>query len=174
MMNKVAIDCLVDQANGLVDRIPGLFRQPGEMDKVREHALACYKCMMELGDQNRAAAIPLALAGAELFLALTNFASPQPDWVAIHEELCCRYGAIWIVELISEGYPGAELWRDQPFYKGFPPLCSLLNKRLILSIMLLLLPAMRLLMLVECQIPWVGCPIILPRASDFLSKCQDL
>jgi hypothetical protein len=113
MMTKVAIDYLVEQANGLVDRIPGLFCQPGEMDKVREHALACYKCMTELGDQNRAAAIPLALAGAKLFLALTNFASPQPDWVAIHEELCCRYGAIWIVELISEGYPGAELWRDQ-------------------------------------------------------------
>ncbi len=113
MMTKVAIDYLVDQVNGLVDQLPGLFRQPGEMEKVREHALACYKCMMELGDQNRAEAIPLALAGAELFLALTNFASPQPDWVEIHEELCCRYGAIWIVELISEGYPGAEFWRDQ-------------------------------------------------------------
>lgn len=112
-MTKVAIDCLVDQVNGLVDQLPGLFRQPGEMEKVREHALSCYKCMMELGDQNRAEAIPLALAGAELFLALTNFASPQPDWVKIHEELCCRYGAIWIIELISEGYSGAEFWRDQ-------------------------------------------------------------
>jgi len=112
-MTKASVDYLVDQVNGLVDQLPGLFRQPGEMDKARELALACYKCMFEIGDQNRAEAIPLALAGAELFLALTKFASPQPDWVEIHEEQCCRYGAIWIIDLISEGYPGAELWRNQ-------------------------------------------------------------
>lgn len=112
-MTKSETNYLIDQANGLVDRLPGLFLQPGEMDKACELALACYSSMMELGDQNKAEAIPLALAAAKLFLALTNSASPQPGWVEIHEELCCRYGAIWIVDLISEGFPGAELWRDQ-------------------------------------------------------------
>jgi hypothetical protein len=112
-MTKVAIDYLVDQVNGLVGQLPDLFRQPGQIDKIRELALACSKSMIELGDQNRAEAIPVAVAGAELFLALIKFASPQPDWVEIHEELCCRYGAIWIVDLISEGCHGSELWRDQ-------------------------------------------------------------
>ena len=112
-MNKASFDSLVDQAHDLIVQIPSLFSQPGQVEQAREVALACHKHMLELGDQNRAEAIPLALAGAELFLALINHASPQPDWVSIHEEQCCRSGATWIIDLIQEEYPGAELWREQ-------------------------------------------------------------
>jgi hypothetical protein len=69
-MNKASFDSLVDQAHDLIVQIPSLFSQPGQVEQAREVALACHKHMLELGDQNRAEAIPLALAGAELFLAL--------------------------------------------------------------------------------------------------------
>ena len=71
-------------------------------------ALTCHGRMLELGERDRPAAVALAIAGADLLQARQSLGWPgeeEPFWVAIHEEQCCRYGGIWIHELLKEGHP---------------------------------------------------------------------
>ena len=58
--------------------------------------LACHERMLTEAAGDPDQAIDLACWGARLFGHLLDHASPQPDWVAIHHEQFCRYGAIWI------------------------------------------------------------------------------
>ncbi|MCX5938476.1 MAG: hypothetical protein NTW02_09795 [Cyanobium sp. LacPavin_0920_WC12_MAG_62_9] len=58
--------------------------------------------MLELGELQRSEAIEHALAGAELLAALHGHPSSEPDWVAVHEEQCCRHGALWVQAAFNE------------------------------------------------------------------------
>jgi hypothetical protein len=58
--------------------------------------LGCHQRMLGEATADSDQAIGLACWGARLFGHLLDQASPQPDWVAIHHEQFCRYGAIWI------------------------------------------------------------------------------
>lgn len=75
-------------------------------------ALACHGRMLVLVNQNLSAAAELAIAGADLLQALQSHSTedPVPDWVLVHEEQCCRYGAIWIHDLQQQGYPVSQEW----------------------------------------------------------------
>ena len=69
-------------------------------------AIACHSRMLELGDSERP--FSLAIAGADLLQALQKLSGQEvviPSWVAVHEEQCCRYGAIWIHALLQQGDP---------------------------------------------------------------------
>lgn len=59
-------------------------------------AAACHQQMLALADSERDQALAHALAGFELIELLRRQPEPQPDWLAVLEEQCCRYGAIWI------------------------------------------------------------------------------
>jgi hypothetical protein len=52
--------------------------------------------MLEHAGSDRLEAIAHALAGAHLLAGLKQHYPNQPLWVDVHEEECCRYGAIWI------------------------------------------------------------------------------
>ncbi|MCP9817458.1 hypothetical protein KBY76_12435 [Synechococcus sp. GreenBA-s] len=58
--------------------------------------------MLELADRDRPEAIAHALAGAHLLAGLKQHDPDQPNWVDVHEEQCCRYGAIWIHEALAD------------------------------------------------------------------------
>lgn len=70
-------------------------------------ALACHGRMLERADHDRPAAVELAIAAADLIQRLLRHSNESaiPDWLPVHEEQCCRYGAIWIHELLQEGHP---------------------------------------------------------------------
>jgi hypothetical protein len=68
-------------------------------------ALACHARMLELATTDPHQAAHHALAGAQLFGALVARGGNQPDWLAIHEEQCCRYGGIGIHDLLQAGDP---------------------------------------------------------------------
>ena len=56
--------------------------------------------MFEIAETDTDAAITYALDGARIFQALRQQNPIQPEWVAVHEEQCCRHGAIWIHHLV--------------------------------------------------------------------------
>ncbi|MEB3362238.1 MAG: WcbI family polysaccharide biosynthesis putative acetyltransferase [Synechococcaceae cyanobacterium] len=66
--------------------------------------------MLALGDSDKHLAIQHALAGAALLADLTALGGDQPDWLSIHEEQCCRYGCIWIHELLQDGDSQVRVW----------------------------------------------------------------
>ncbi len=72
--------------------------------------LACHTRMLAEAEDDPEQAIALACWGVRLYGHLLDQASPQPDWVAIHHEQFCRYGAIWIhlrlQDSESAGTPG--------------------------------------------------------------------
>lgn len=73
-------------------------------------ALACHGQMLAIGDRDKHLAIQHALAGAALLADLTALGGDQPDWLPIHEEQCCRYGCIWIHELLQDGDSQVHVW----------------------------------------------------------------
>ncbi|MEI8249944.1 MAG: WcbI family polysaccharide biosynthesis putative acetyltransferase [Synechococcus sp. ELA057] len=81
---------------------------PGLAAEMLDLAVACHGRMLELGESDRPAAVALAIAGADLLRALAGQqgpGAPLPDWALIHEEQCCRYGAIWIHSLQQQNHP---------------------------------------------------------------------
>ncbi|MCX5926883.1 MAG: hypothetical protein NTZ23_06130 [Cyanobium sp. LacPavin_0920_WC12_MAG_63_22] len=68
--------------------------------------------MMELGEADIGAAITHALEGARIFRGLRDREPIQPPWVAVHEEQCCRHGAIWIHQLVLADPQAAPLESD--------------------------------------------------------------
>jgi hypothetical protein len=76
-------------------------------------ALECHRRMLAQGEADPLGAIPYALAGARLLRAVQELGEPQPDWVGIHEEQCCRYGGLWIHALLANG--------DQPSHPTWLP-----------------------------------------------------
>ncbi len=77
--------------------------------------LAAHRRMLELvdtdSDPDIGAGVEHALKGARIFLALQQHFPPQPDWVMVHEEQCCRYGTIWIHRLLLANPEDAVLAR---------------------------------------------------------------
>jgi hypothetical protein len=73
-------------------------------------ALSCHARMLEIADNDKPLAVRHALAGAELLSSLAAVGGVLPDWLAIHEEQCCRYGCIWIHELLLAGDGEAAIW----------------------------------------------------------------
>ena len=73
-------------------------------------ALACHGQMLAIGESDKHLAIQHALAGAALLADLTALGGDQPDWLSIHEEQCCRYGCIWIHELLQDGDSQVRVW----------------------------------------------------------------
>ena len=97
-----------------------LLQQPGEalatptlQAEMLRVALACHARMLELGESDRHAAAAHALAGADLLEALAAQPGPQPEWLDVHLEQCCRYGGIWIHSLLNSGTPLPDGWPDR-------------------------------------------------------------
>ncbi|WP_231605193.1 WcbI family polysaccharide biosynthesis putative acetyltransferase [Synechococcus sp. CBW1006] len=93
---------LLSQADELLRLVPQLLDQPQGPEQLRSLAVACHGRMLELGDLHRTFAIEHALAGARLLAALQGHPASEPDWVQVHEEQCCRYGALWIHEALQQ------------------------------------------------------------------------
>ncbi|MEA5423981.1 hypothetical protein [Synechococcus sp. CCY9202] len=100
-MGKPTDVSLDETASQLLERIPEVLQRPESQDQFRSLAVACHGRMLELSELDRTAAIAHALAGARLLSSLQRHCQPQPDWVELHEEQCCRYGAIWIHEELN-------------------------------------------------------------------------
>ena len=90
------------QARDLLDQRSELLQRPGGGEQIRSKALECHAKMLELGELQRSEAIEHALAGAELLAALHGHPSYEPHWVAVHEEQCCRHGALWVQAAFNE------------------------------------------------------------------------
>ncbi len=73
-------------------------------------ALSCHARMLEIAETDKSLAVRHALAGADLSSNLMALGGMLPDWLAIHEEQCCRYGCIWIHELLIAGDGEARIW----------------------------------------------------------------
>jgi len=78
--------------------------------EIQAMALSCHARMLEMAESDKPAAVRYALAGAGLLSSLGALAGVLPDWLVIHEEQCCRYGCIWIHELLLAGDGEAEIW----------------------------------------------------------------
>jgi len=95
-------ESLIIQARELLDQRSELLQRPGGGEQMRSKAFECHAKMLELGELQRSEAIEHALAGAELLAALHGHPCSEPDWVATHEEQCCRHGALWIQAAFNE------------------------------------------------------------------------
>jgi len=73
-------------------------------------AVSCHSRMLEMANQDKSLAVRHALAGAELLSTLAAAGGVFPDWLLTHEEQCCRYGCMWIHELLIAGDDGAGIW----------------------------------------------------------------
>ncbi|MCP9827914.1 hypothetical protein KBZ19_05380 [Synechococcus sp. L2F] len=85
---------------------------PPAADVSLELGLAAHSRMLEIGESDSAAAITHALEGARIFQALRQQNPVQPDWVSVHEEQCCRSGAIWIHRLALGDPQATAMARD--------------------------------------------------------------
>ena len=107
-MTQAAERLLVQQASALLADLEARRHEPGLSADLLNLAVTCHTSMLAISANNRPAAVQLAIAGADLLQALRALGhsdAPLPDWVPIHEEQCCRYGAIWIHELLQQGHP---------------------------------------------------------------------
>ena len=95
-------ELFADQASRLLCDLPHHLNQAGGGASILSLALACHGRMLELADSDRPEAISHALAGAHLLAGLKRHQPDQPVWVDVHEEQCCRYGAIWIHEALAD------------------------------------------------------------------------
>jgi hypothetical protein len=102
-MSSEADETLLDQAERAL-------KSAAELDELLPLAMACHRRMLALGEGNLPEAVRHALAGASLFTAIQAVPSPLPEWLTPHEEQCCRYGAIWIHQLIHRGDQQALPW----------------------------------------------------------------
>lgn len=89
-----------------------LLRSTPVNDVSFEHGLAAHRRMFDIADEDPAAAITHALDGARIFQALKQQNPIQPEWLTVHEEQCCRHGAIWIHRLVLRDHGGAALCAD--------------------------------------------------------------
>ncbi len=102
------------QARALLDQRSELLQRPGGPEQMRSKALECHAKMLELEELQRSEAIDHALAGAQLLAALHGHSCSDPAWVAVHEEQCCRYGALWVKEAFDESEtPQSIAWAHQ-------------------------------------------------------------
>lgn len=82
-----------------------------DLDVAVALALACHHQMLAFGEEDKFRAIPCAIAGARLLKCVQDLDCHQPDWVAVHEEQCCRYGGLWIHALLAEGLD--DDWKEE-------------------------------------------------------------
>ncbi len=101
-------ELLVLKARALLSRAADATIEPHQRNELLDLALSCHSRMLELGDVDRPAAVELAIVGADLLQTVKRFETPNstiPEWVDLHEEQCCRYGAIWIHDLLQQRHP---------------------------------------------------------------------
>ncbi len=107
-------ETLLIQARDLLDQCSELLQRPGGPEQIRSKALECHAKMLELGELQRSEAIEYALTGAQLLAALQGHPCSDPDWVAVHEEQCCRYGAAWVHAAFKESETAQTIaWSKQ-------------------------------------------------------------
>lgn len=87
--------------------------EAAEQQLIRDLGVACHRRMLELHGTDPDAAIELALVGEGLYRHLQQQDPDQPDWVAVHDEQFCRYGAIWIHDQLSAGSCGLDPERHE-------------------------------------------------------------
>ncbi|MFN9694901.1 MAG: WcbI family polysaccharide biosynthesis putative acetyltransferase [Synechococcaceae cyanobacterium] len=87
-------------------------RGPANPASLQALALACHGRMLAIVDSDKRLAVRHAIAGAALLADLTDLGADQPEWLAVHEEQCCRYGCVWIHELLQAGDRQAYLWLE--------------------------------------------------------------
>lgn len=102
-MNAQGDDSLLEQAERALI-------SPADPGRLLSVAVACHRRMLELGEAELLEAARHALAGAALIEALQTTPLELPPWLPAHEEQCCRYGAIWIHQLIQQGDQQAIQW----------------------------------------------------------------
>jgi hypothetical protein len=73
-------------------------------------ALSCHARMLEIAETDKPLAVRHALAAADLLTSIAADDGEPPQWLAIHEEQCCRHGCIWIHELLQAGDREAAIW----------------------------------------------------------------
>lgn len=108
-------ESLVLQAHAWLARMDAGHLTPEHHPELLNLALACHQRMLELGEHDRAAAVELAIAGADLLQAFQRHTPPDsavPEWALVHEEQCCRYGAIWMHDQLQQN-PGISPQRLQ-------------------------------------------------------------
>ena len=92
--------------------------------EIQATALSCHAHMLEIAESDKPSAVRYALAGANLLSNLASLRGVLPDWLVIHEEQCCRHGAIWIHHLVLRA-PGDPVMGET----GLKLLARLLAKR---------------------------------------------
>ena len=90
----------LEHAEALLSRFQAQSADANDVRAAIAVGLVCHGQMIALGEAKKTNAIPFALAGARLLRAVQQQKEPQPDWVGVHEEQCCRYGGLWIHALL--------------------------------------------------------------------------
>ena len=96
---------LLDKGHALLECLKSTTPDPNQLNALLQEGLACHSRMLELAETKPAIAIALAMAGAELLQAFQHHSPANaaiPEWVLVHEEQCCRYGAIWVHERLQK------------------------------------------------------------------------
>ena len=96
----------------LPEQAEQLLRLQAETADLLALGVACHGRMLELEERDIEEAIRHAVAGAALFKAVSERPDPRPEWLAAHEEQCCRYGAIWIHARLGEALAPEPHWPD--------------------------------------------------------------
>ena len=107
---------LLLQAHKLLHQVSLAPHAEGLSTELFSLAARCHQDMLELGESDRSGAIDLAIAGADLIQAhqsLGEAGKDLPDWVHVIEEQLCRYGSIWINNLLKEGSPLTQPRRER-------------------------------------------------------------
>jgi hypothetical protein len=97
-------------SNDLLTQAADALRPGTSPTVIQARALSCHARMLEVAETDKALAVRYAVVGAKLLNSLAMLGDVLPDWLAIHEEQCCRYGCIWIHELLLAGDGDATVW----------------------------------------------------------------
>lgn len=110
---NISLNQVLNEKETLLSRIQSRSADSKDVQSAIELALGCHRQMLDHGEANKPAAIPFALAGAWLLRAVQELGEPQPDWVGVHEEQCCRYGGLWIHAMQSNSKAMEPAWRQE-------------------------------------------------------------
>ncbi|MFM7547733.1 MAG: WcbI family polysaccharide biosynthesis putative acetyltransferase, partial [Cyanobacteriota bacterium] len=102
--------CDQERADDLLVQAAEALRGNQDPSSVQALAVACHGRMLAIIDANKHEAVRHALCGAALLAKLSEMQANPSEWLSIYEEQFCRYGCIWIHELIQSGDRDADLW----------------------------------------------------------------
>lgn len=101
---------LFEQARQLLNKSDGSDLTPLLRNEILTAALSCHAHMHELGESDCREAASYAFLAAHLFRRVLTQPGQHPEWLKVHLEQCCRYGAIWTHNLLFTGEPIPAKW----------------------------------------------------------------